>query len=268
MRAHTIRVNESLRMRLAEIGVEADEYADPFAVWCRLRSVQGENATLIDLYELAAHPRGLAAHELPLAERDRLTQRALPVLFPGFEIIPNSGRAVREPVLVVPYDERWPARYEFWRRRLLAALRSAARRIEHVGSTAVPGLAAKPVIDVQVSVAELSDESGYVPKIEALGIQLRSREPERRYFRPFSSLPREVHVHVCAVGSEWERRHLLFRDYLRASAAAKEAYERAKLEAAERWRDDRIAYTEAKGTTIRELMAAAEEWARAESHLR
>jgi len=118
------------------------------------------------------------------------------------------------------------------------------------------------VIDIQVSVQDLGEESSYVPAIESLGVQLRSRDDEHRYFRPFSGLPREVQVHVCRMGSTWERQALLFRDYLRASPAARDAYAQAKRLAADRWKDDRIAYTDAKGAQILDLMAAAEDWAR------
>jgi GrpB-like predicted nucleotidyltransferase (UPF0157 family) len=126
----------------------------------------------------------------------------------------------------------------------------------------VPGLPAKPVIDIQISVDKLEAEPGYVPQIEALGVQLRSRDLEHRFFRPFSGLPREVHIHVCAFGGEWERRHLMFRDYLRSEKVARMAYAITKELAANRWSDDRVAYTEAKDGQIRELMVAAETWAR------
>jgi GrpB-like predicted nucleotidyltransferase (UPF0157 family) len=121
---------------------------------------------------------------------------------------------------------------------------------------------AKPLIDIQVSVNDLEGESGYVPAIESLGVQLRSRDSEHRFFRPFSGLPREVHIHVCALAGEWEKRHLLFRDYLRADAPAREAYATSKNLAAKRWSDDRVAYTDAKDHQIHELMVAAEGWAR------
>jgi GrpB-like predicted nucleotidyltransferase (UPF0157 family) len=242
------------------VGADA-AYADAFEAWRRLRAAEGECATLIDLYALAAHRRGLAAHELSIEERDQLTARALRVMFPGFEVAPSSNRAQRDPVEIVRYDRDWPRRYEAWERRLADALGSVAKRIEHVGSTAITGLAAKPVIDIQVSVEDPEAEAGYVPAIEALGVQLRSCDDEHRYFRPYSGLPREVQVHVCRVGSTWEREHLLFRDYLRAAPPARDAYTQAKLLAADRWHDDRIAYADAKGTQIRVLMVAAEEWA-------
>jgi GrpB-like predicted nucleotidyltransferase (UPF0157 family) len=162
---------------------------------------------------------------------------------------------------LVPYDPAWPVRFEKWRARLARVLGSSARRIDHVGSTSVPGLAAKPVIDIQVSVANLGDEAGYVPAIESLGVQLRSRDDEQRYFRPFPGRPRDVHIHACESGSTWERRHLLFVAFMREDLTARKVYLQAKQAAMARWPDDRIAYTEAKDDVIRELAARAERWA-------
>ncbi len=240
----------------------ADAYDDPFGVWLRLRALEGARTSLIDLYALAAHPRGALPGELPVEERDQLSARALPVMFPGFEVVSGTNRAVRDPVEIVPYDDAWPKLYGAWSWRLSSALGPIAQRIEHIGSTAVPGLPAKPVIDIQVSVGALEDEPSYVPSMEALGVQIRSRDGERRYFRPFSGLSREVQIHVCSSESRWERVHVLFRDYLRASAAARRSYARIKREAAARWRDDRVAYTEAKTAVILDLMGAAERWAK------
>jgi GrpB-like predicted nucleotidyltransferase (UPF0157 family) len=251
-------MDDALRDRLLGIGVDPAAYTDPFDVWLRLRAGYGPRVNVIDLYALVANPRGIEAYELPIAERKQLCVRALPATVEGFEVLGASDRPELEPVEIAPYEEKWSQLFAAWRERLTQALGATAKRIEHVGSTAVPGLAAKPTIDIEVSVDDLEDESRYVPPIEALGVQLRNRDFEHRFFRPFSGMPREVHIHVCAMGSEWERRHLLFRDYLRANAHAREAYTRAKLAAAVRWRDDRIAYTAAKDDQIRELMAAAE----------
>ena len=148
-----------------------------------------------------------------------------------------------------------------WRERISAALGSVALRIDHVGSTAVPTLAAKPIIDIQVSVSDLADEPRYVPQLEAAGVQLRSRDGLHRYFRPFLGHHRQVHVHVCAAGSPWEYEHLMLRDYLRAHPGAQDAYARAKRAAARTWHDDRWAYTEAKTEIILDLLRAAERWA-------
>jgi GrpB-like predicted nucleotidyltransferase (UPF0157 family) len=136
----------------------------------------------------------------------------------------------------------------------------AALRIEHVGSTAVPGLAAKPVIDVQVSVADIDEEPSFVPHIEAAGVKMRAREAGHRYFRPPGDAPREVQVHVCAAGSDWERTHVLFRDFLRADAGTRDAYGALKRRLAVRFRDDRIAYNEAKTDFILDAMARARAW--------
>lgn len=240
-----------------DVGRQRQEDGDVFETWAR----RGSRARLVDLYEMIAAARGLRLADLSRDERERITERALPMTSPGFETIPGSGRGDREPVEIVSYDTAWPARFVDWHDRLAGALGPIAPRIEHVGSTSVPGLAAKPVIDVQVSVDDVANESRYVPGIESVGIQLRSREDGHRFFRPFVGRPRDVQVHVCATGSRWERRHLLFRDYLRADAAARAAYTVAKAEIAARWTDDRIAYADAKTDIIEKLLAKAEVWA-------
>ena len=233
---------------------------DPFEEWCRLRASQGERVSMIRLYAMVAGPRGLQAHELPLAERRALARRAIAVVFPGWETVPGSDQRA-DPVRVVPYDPAWAGRFQAWRDRLAARLGATALRIEHVGSTSVPGLAAKPIVDIQVSVADMEREDGYVPQCEAAGLQLRSRDHEHRYFRPPADRPRDVHVHVCAAGGRWERAHLLFRDYLRANPPACAAYTAMKREAAALWRDDSLAYTEAKNDLILDLLGEAERWA-------
>ena len=232
---------------------------EPFNAWRLRPEAEGPTVTLIDLYAAVAAERGLAADELPLAERNRLRDLALPVMWPGFAVVARRDRAP-EPITVVPYDPAWAGRFESWRERLAGVL-PAAQRIDHVGSTAVPGLAAKSVIDIQVSVADPSRESEYVPQLVGLGLELRSRDDEHGFFRPLSGTPREVHVHVCATGSSWEYHHLLFRDYLRDAPAARDEYLAAKLDAAERWRDDRVAYADAKTAVILRVMRDARAWA-------
>lgn len=233
---------------------------DAFEVWRRRREVDGEKVTLIDLYRLVAEPRGLAPHELPLEERAALTKRAMPVMWPGFEVAPGSDRGP-EPIEIVPYDSAWAKQFDVWRDRLAAALGDTARRIEHVGSTAIPGLAAKPVIDIGIGVINPELEESYVPAIENIGIQLRSRDDLHRFFRPFAGRPRDVQVHVSEFGGGFELRHLLFRDYLRSNDTVRDAYLEAKLEAARVWRDDRLAYADAKTEVIAPLMRQAEAWA-------
>ena len=237
-----------------------EDLADSVRAWQRLRKEGGRRVTLIDLYQLAAASQGLAAHQLPREQRLRLAQIAMSDTWPGFSITTGSDRQ-HDPIEVVDYNTAWPGLYEKWRDRLSGALGATALRIEHVGSTAVPGLAAKPVIDIQVSVADLGDESRYAPQLETTGMQLRSRDHLHRYFRPVAGQPRVAQVHVCNLGSTWEYEHLLFRDYLRAHPATRDAYADAKRTAARTWHDDRWAYPEAKTGIILDTLEAAEQWA-------
>ena len=254
--------SQSSDARLAAARVEPS--AEPQAAWRRLRKAEGRRVTVIDLYELVARQRRLAGHQLPQAERAQLAQSVMPIIWPGFARTDGSERQDVH-LEVVPYDLSWPGRYERWRDRLDKQLGAIAPRIEHVGSTAVPGLLAKPVIDIQISVPDLNDESRYVTQVEQAGVQLRSRDALHRFFRPFAGQPRDVHVHVCQAGSDWEREHMLFRDYLRSHVDARDAYAKVKQEAAQVWSDDRIAYTEAKTGVVLDLLDAAEIWARANS---
>ncbi|MEX2546860.1 MAG: GrpB family protein [Chloroflexota bacterium] len=171
------------------------------------------------------------------------------------------GRTRSEPVAIVDYDPAWPLRFAEVSRRLGHSLGKRALRIDHVGSTAVPGLAAKPIVDVQISVADVEVEADYLPAIEAEGFELRWIEPGHRYLRPPPELLRLWQVHVCTIGSEWERIHILFRDYLRSYADVAAEYAALKSRLAETYRWESIAYTDAKGPFVERTLADAEEWA-------
>jgi GrpB protein len=114
---------------------------EPFTAWQEVREREGPTASLIRLYAMVAEPRGLEPHELPLNERRELAVRAAPVLWPGFQSNPRSQARKPELVEVVAYDPRWPERFETWRGWLASLLGPVALRIDHVGSTSVPGLA-------------------------------------------------------------------------------------------------------------------------------
>ncbi len=244
-------MDSGLAARLGEIGVDPDDLGDPAEVWRRLFECFGRRVTLVDRYELEAHRRGIEVAHLDPELRSRLAAEVLAVQYPGIEIL---GPTSRTPIEVVPYDEEWPKTFEAWRRRLAAALGPAAIRIEHVGSTAVPGLAAKPIVDIQVSVADLDDEASYVPVIESIGVPLRARDDEHRYFRPPSGQPRVVQIHVCDAGGTWGRDHIVFRDHLRVHPEVAAGYGRLKLELAKQWKDDRYAYTDAKTAFILDVL--------------
>jgi GrpB-like predicted nucleotidyltransferase (UPF0157 family) len=184
---------------------------------------------------------------------------------------PEAGREFRggtilgeergESVEVVSYDPAWPVHYEQMRARLALVLGPTAARIEHVGSTAVPGLAAKPVVDIQVSVGDLDAEAAYRPAIESLGFGLRYRKEYWRYFRPVPGVPRDFQVHVCQSGSKWERDHLLFRDYMRTHPDRAAEYGALKRALAPKFGLDRVGYTDAKVPFIDAALRDAGEWA-------
>ena len=121
-------------------------------------------------------------------------------------------------IIISPYDPRWPLLFEAEAISIRSVVGSAALRIEHVGSTSVPGLAAKPIIDIQVSVASLEPASMYAELLARLGYTHIPVGPFDRVY-PFFARPTVLssthHIHLCVQGQEQERRHLAFRDYLR-----------------------------------------------------
>jgi GrpB-like predicted nucleotidyltransferase (UPF0157 family) len=162
----------------------------------------------------------------------------------------------REPgsVGIVAYDARWRTRFEAERQSIAAALGPLARRIEHIGSTSVPDLAAKPIIDVLVEVDDPDREEDYARPLEAAGFELRVREPRHRMFR---TPARDVHVHVWPTGCSESADYLTLRDWLRTHADDRRAYESAKRALARRqWRDMNY-YAEAKSPVIAEIMGRA-----------
>ena len=251
-------MDETLERRLGEAGVDPARIDNPSEAWKRLFDEFGLDATLIDRYAIEAAYRDMMPSELSEADRQRMGEEVWAARYPGLELIGSPGG---EPVQVVAYDDRWPGVFASWRERLSGALGNAALAIEHIGSTAVPDLAAKPIVDIQVAVGDVEAEATYVSAIESTGVPLRSREPDHRYFRPAPGTPRVVQIHVCAAGGEWERIHLLFRDYLRAHAQVRGVYAALKLELADRYHGDRLAYNEAKTGFILDAIRAADGWA-------
>ncbi len=167
-----------------------------------------------------------------------------------------------DPIVIADYDPAWPARFEAEKARILGAIGAWAVAVEHIGSTAVPGLAAKPIIDILAGVASLDCAAQCIPPLQALGYkyvpEFEATIPERRYFDR-KQAGEVFHLHLVAVTSAFWERHLLFRDYLRTHPDTARAYERLKRELAVRFGSDRAAYTDAKTAFIR----AVEEQARA-----
>ena len=166
-----------------------------------------------------------------------------------------------DPIIIVPYDQDWPRQFAELGRHLRAALGPQALRIDHIGSTAVPHLAAKPVLDLQISVAALEPVAVYRPALESAGFAWRPDNPDltKRYFREQPGAPR-THIHVRRAGSWSEQFALLFRDYLRAHPADASAYARLKTELAQQYRDNREGYVDAKSPFIWVIMQQASEW--------
>jgi GrpB-like predicted nucleotidyltransferase (UPF0157 family) len=167
--------------------------------------------------------------------------------------------ALNGPIEVVEHDPRWAQTFAHERDRLAAVLGGLALAIEHVGSTAVPGLAAKPVLDILVGVARTPLPEGTLLALGALGYQYRgdSGVPGKQYFR---TNPRTRHLHVVGFGGEDWVRTLAFRDYLRAHPAAVQEYAALKRELARLHRDHRTRYLAGKAAFIRSVLerAAAE----------
>jgi GrpB-like predicted nucleotidyltransferase (UPF0157 family) len=164
----------------------------------------------------------------------------------------------REPVTIVAYDEAWPNTFIRIRARLAPVVETDGARIEHVGSTAVPGLAAKPIVDVDVVVPSASDFETVTDRLGALGYA-----PEgdmgiagRLAFAPPSGQPHH-HLYVVVDGSPPHRDHVDLRDYLRSHPAEIERYAARKRELADLARNDPVMYTAAKAEIIRELLARA-----------
>ncbi|MFL0360297.1 GrpB family protein [Curtobacterium flaccumfaciens] len=157
-----------------------------------------------------------------------------------------------EPVTVTlqPADSGWAAVFADHRRRILEALPGSgtdAPVVEHIGSTAVPGLAAKPIVDIVVAVPDVTAEASYLDQLLAAGYELRVREPGHRLVR---TPARDVHVHVYERGAAAVDEYLLLRDHLRADAGDRALYERTKRELLDRSWDDMNAYADAKTAVI------------------
>jgi GrpB-like predicted nucleotidyltransferase (UPF0157 family) len=168
-------------------------------------------------------------------------------------------QAAETPIVIAAYDAAWPATYEAERRRIQRAIGEWLLQIEHVGSTSVPGLAAKPIIDIMPGLRSLADAPHIVPAMQSLGYQYVSEYeaqiPERRYFvRPGGEENRGrhlFHVHAVETTSEFWRRHLAFRDWLRAHPEDCRAYAELKQHLAVQHGCDRDGYTSAKTDFIR-----------------
>jgi GrpB-like predicted nucleotidyltransferase (UPF0157 family) len=166
-------------------------------------------------------------------------------------------------VRIVEYDSAWPGMAAAEIARIAAAVGEAAVRIDHVGSTAVRGLAGKPIVDLQLSVADIDARSLYVEALEGLGYLFAPdpASPDFQFFGLPAARPRTHHLHVCAAGSEDERRHLALRDYLRTHPDEAGGYAELKRRLVARAPGDRLAYITGKDSYVAALELRALAWA-------
>jgi GrpB-like predicted nucleotidyltransferase (UPF0157 family) len=158
------------------------------------------------------------------------------------------------PVLVADYDPAWPALFEREADRLRSLLGAEILLLQHVGSTSVPGLAAKPVIDILMVVPDPADESRYLPPLERAGYQLVIRDPGWHEHRALKGPDTNINLHVHGPASPEIERHLRFRDHLRADEADRELYQRTKRELAARNWTYIQQYADAKSAVVEEIL--------------
>ncbi|MFL5980547.1 MAG: GrpB family protein [Gaiellaceae bacterium] len=160
-------------------------------------------------------------------------------------------------VVLADYDPIWPHWFESAADRIRQALGDTALELHHVGSTSVRGLAAKPLIDIDLVVPDTTDEAAYVPPLEAIGYVLRIREPDWHEHRVLKGTDPKVNLHVFSPGCPEVERMLLFRDHLRRDARDRDLYERTKRELAQReWKYVQH-YADAKSDVVEEILARA-----------
>lgn len=157
-------------------------------------------------------------------------------------------------IYLAPYDPEWPRLFEREAARIRGALGDHALMVEHVGSTSVPGLAAKPKIDIDLAVADTTDEADYLPALEAAGYVLHVREPSWHEHRLFKGPDTDVNLHTFTIGCLEIERMIRFRDHLRANPDERQLYENRKRELAARMWKYTQQYADAKTAVVEQII--------------
>ena len=157
-------------------------------------------------------------------------------------------------VTLEEYNPNWPQMFELEAEKIRNALNGRSLNIHHVGSTAVQGLCAKPIIDIVLVVADSSNESSYVPALEAVGYTLHIREPDWFEHRMLKGLDADINLHVFSENTSEIEKMLMFRDWLRSHENDKQIYAQAKRELARQTWQHVQHYADAKTTVIHEIM--------------
>jgi GrpB-like predicted nucleotidyltransferase (UPF0157 family) len=160
-----------------------------------------------------------------------------------------------KPIELLDYDPDWPELFEREAERIRGALGERVLGLEHAGSTSVPGLAAKPIIDIVLTVPDSADEDAYVPPLEAAGYELTIRERDWHEHRVLKGTDPNVNLHVFSEGCPEIARMTAFRDHLRANQPDRELYERTKRDLARRTWTYTQDYADAKSDVVEEILA-------------
>jgi putative glutamine amidotransferase len=203
------------------------------------------------------HPEDTAAED-PV-QQSLFDALALLARIRGSRAKPGGSQGRSREYGLAPYDPGWPVMFESEARTIRRTLGDLVDRIDHVGSTSVPGLDAKPIVDIQLSLASMIPRHAYVEPLTRLGYRwvVDPWTDEHEYFSRDDQGSRAFQIHVCRSGSEWERRHLAFRDWLREHPADAAEYARLKHALAERHPRDIIAYIDGKTPFIRRIETTA-----------
>jgi GrpB-like predicted nucleotidyltransferase (UPF0157 family) len=168
-----------------------------------------------------------------------------------------------EPIIIEKYNPDWIVKYEKAKNKLLESIGEFVVAIEHIGSTAIPGLASKPIIDILIGVRSLDDAEKCIPKLIELEFEYvpehEKELPNRRYFRkPASGLgKRKFHIHMVEINSYFWKRQLLFRNYIRTHPEALREYEELKYNLALKFKDNRQAYVDGKDEFVQKILEKA-----------
>ncbi len=165
------------------------------------------------------------------------------------------------PIVIVDYNPQWPRMYEEEKALILQAISHVIADIEHIGSTAIPGMGAKPIIDIMIGLHRLDDAVECIPRLDALGHkyhpEFEDRVPERRFFRKGPDWARTHHIHMVERSSKFWDDHIMFRDYMRTHEEDAMLYLLLKKELAARFGSNRQGYTDAKASFVEAILAKA-----------
>lgn len=173
------------------------------------------------------------------------------------KVIVNGNVEHNQTIQLNPYDEKWPALFEREKERILKILKDKALMIEHIGSTSVPGLTAKPIIDILLVVEDAGKEEDYMDDLCRHGYILRVREPDFENHHMFKGPDTDIHLHVFSKGSKEIEKYLLFRNYLRLHDDARELYENTKKELAKKTWKYVQNYADAKSEVVQKILSDA-----------